>query len=186
MSFNKFDIVRVVKKTRARHAFKKAMPGETYMIVSKYTSPDYGTTKLFLVNSEGEDYYTTDVCAEVHLTYTSFKKVSPQGIWVEAKKKWMEKNYMPVVFTHFYNAYGMPTVTSRDESAVFVMPINKVSKDKDKKDGVWLNKNMVHDEDIKMLMTSSMAPKEEMKGEPSSAVCVRVPIWFAKKNGMFG
>ena len=184
MNFKKFDIVKISKSTRAYHAFKKAVPGEMYMIVSMYTSPHYGTTKLFLVDSKGVDHFTTDVCAEKHLSYSAYKKVSPEGVWVQAKKIWMERNYMPVVFTHFYNSLGMPTVTSRDESAVFVTPIKQYSKDK--KNGVWLNKSMVHDDDIKMLMTSSLAPKEEMKGKPSSAVCVRVPVWFAKKNGMFG
>jgi hypothetical protein len=183
MSFQKFDIVKVTKNTRANHAFKKATAGEMYMIVSMYTSPNYGTKKLFLVNDKGEDYYTTEVCAEKHLPFTAYKKVSPQGVWINAKKIWMERNYIPVIFTHFYNSRGMPIVSSRDDSAVFVTPLKQYKKNSN--EGVWLNKNMVHDDDVKMLMSSSLAPKEEMRGEPSSAVCVRIPVWFAKKNRIF-
>ena len=64
---NEFDIVRVVKKTRAKFKdMSKAEPGKCYLVTSTYTpsatQSRYGytaVTKAFLLDEENKSSFTT-------------------------------------------------------------------------------------------------------------------------------
>ena len=54
-----------------------------------------------------------------------------------------------------------------------------------KDNGIWINKDFVHDDDVKLFLSSSFPPNIEKKGETSEAVTFRIPAWMAEKNGFF-
>ena len=74
----------------------------------------------------------------------------------------------------------MPYVSSRDGRARLIKPLNDI-----KRDGIWINASVVHDDDVKMFLSSSFPPNSSKKGERSEAVTFRIPMWIAEKNGFF-
>ena len=98
----------------------------------------------------------------------------------KGKLAWMDKTYVPVFGSHLYDYTGHPVLTSKDNSAVLV---KKVSGDREK---IWINKEMVHDHDIKLFMSSSLPPDSSKKGDVSETITFRVPSWFAEKKGFIG
>ena len=65
------------------------------------------------------------------------------------------------------------------------MEINKTYNSKKSEDGIWIHKSRVHDDDVKLFMSSSFPPDINKKGELSETVTFRVPAWFAEKKGLF-
>ena len=183
MEFNKFDVIKINKNTRGKAQQSKAKIGETYLITSIYTS-QFGTTKLYLVDENCEPYFTTSTCAEKLYSVDQVKSVSEK--WLNVKKQWMNENYIPIVVSHFYNAYGFPLIETQDRSAVLVGDIRTAKSSNPDIDKFWLNKSLIHDDDIVTCFSSSLPPSPEKRGLASSAFSVRVPKWFAKKVGFFG
>lgn len=184
MNFRKFDVVKVEKKTRGKFD-KKAKAGETYLVISVYES-HYGTIKLFLIDEDCNQYGTTSTCATKLYNVDDLSKIKDDTYWFKVKKKWMDKTYVPIIINHFYNTNGMPLITSRDNSAALVSDIRDSKKIQGKDNAFWLNSSLVHDDDVEMFLTSSLIPDISKKGKPSNAIAVRVPVWFAKKKGIFG
>lgn len=184
MIFRKFDVVKVEKQTRGKFN-KKAKPGETYLVTSIYES-HYGTIKLFLIDEECNQFGTTSTCATKLYNVDDLSKKKDNSFWAKVKKKWMDKTYVPIIVNHFYGTNGMPIITSRDSSAALVSDIRNTKQSQGKDGAFWLNSSLVHDDDVEMFLTSSLIPDVNKKGEPSNAIAVRVPVWFAKKKGIFG
>lgn len=180
MDFKQFDVVKVTKKTRSRSNLNKAEVGVSYLVTSIYESPQYGTIKLYLVDSEGKEYFTTDKCVNklFHLRKNPGEDWDPiiQKKWVRAKKIWAEKNYMAVVLTHFYNSQGLPYVQTRDGSAFLVASVFNLNKK------FWLNTKHIHDDDLNHFKRPPGEVNNKNSGEASGAVSVRIPVWLAKKN----
>jgi len=197
MTIRKFDVVEVIKSTRAKvkEGFFKAKKGEKYLVISSYTSSySHGfnntssTTKLFLCDIEGQNkYVTTDTCVEriynlgdhIAKFETGFKE------WTRAKKLWMDKDYIPAIVFNHYDYRGFPVTISKQEDAVLVSPLRDCNRK------VWIGLDHVHDDDIKLLTSSSLPPmsSSELRNRDntrSETVTVRVPMWLAKKQKFFG
>jgi hypothetical protein len=187
-SFQKNDIVICTKKTRSKHFLNKAEVDSMYLITSVFIN-NFGTCKLFMVDQLGEQYFTTDNCVELVVSNKDFQyrnddSVSDsQRLLIEkfegGKLAWMDKTYVPVFGSHLYDYTGHPVLTSKDNNAVLLKKVGKDEK-------IWINKEMVHDHDIKLFMSSSLAPDPEKKGDVSETITFRVPSWFAEKKGFIG
>jgi hypothetical protein len=193
MTIHKFDIVTITKSTRAKtkEGFRKAEKDKRYLVISTFCS-SYSvgrnvvqTMKLFLCDEEGNDnIVTTETCVERNFNLSDHIANFDPDIhkWRKAKSIWMEKNYVPVIVFNHFDYKGFPVTITGDQSAVLVSSLLNTS------DKLWLSKDLVHDEDINTLLTSSIAPTNDpnKRGTRSEAVNVRVPIWFAKKRKLFG
>ena len=188
-SFQKNDIVICTKKTRSKHFLKKAEVDAMYLITSVFVN-NFGTCKLFMVDQLGEQHFTTDNCVELVVSNKDFQYRNDDSVsdsqrliiekFEKGKLSWMDKTYVPVFGSHLYDYTGHPVLTSKDNSAVLV---KKISGDREK---IWINKEMVHDHDIKLFMSSSLAPDASKKGDISETITFRVPSWFAEKKGFIG
>ena len=172
------DVVKVIKNTRGKHSLPKAIKGNEYLVISQYTN-SFGTTKYIVLDIEGVEHFTTG---------NSIEKVETLGgsspaRWAQAKRIWMDRTYVPVFGVHTYDYIGMPFVSSRDGNSRLIKPLfnNSIKTD----DGIWIHKSRVHDDDVKLFMSSSFPPDAKKKGERSETVTFRVPAWFAEKKGLF-
>ena len=195
MSFNRYrvehssrtackkdDLVRVVKNTRARHTLPKATKGNNYLVISNYTN-NLGTTKYIVLDKEGNEHYTSENAIE-KVEEFSLKK---SDLWSQAKRLWMDRTYVPVFGVHTYDYVGMPFVSSRDGNSRLIKPLfGSTKQNRSGREGIWIHKSRVHDDDVKLFMSSSFPPDISKKGDISATVTFRVPIWFAEKKGLFG
>ena len=175
------DLVKVVKNTRGKHTLPKATKGNEYLVISHYTN-SFGTTKYIVLDSEGVEHFTTENAIE------KVKSMANQGseTWALAKRIWMDRTYVPVFGVHTYDYVGMPFVSSRDGNARLIKPLfGSTNHTWNGKEGVWIHKSRVHDDDVKLFMSSSFPPDIEKKGKTSETVTFRVPAWFAEKKGLF-
>ena len=187
-SFQKNDIVICTKKTRSKHFLNKAEVDSMYLITSVFVN-NFGTCKLFMVDQLGEQYFTTDNCVELVVSNKDFQYRNDDSVsdtqrmliekFEKGKLAWMDKTYVPVFGSHVYDYTGHPVLTSKDNSAVLLKKVGKDEK-------IWINKEMVHDHDIKLFMSSSLAPDPTKKGDVSETITFRVPSWFAEKKGFIG
>ena len=173
----KDDVVNVVKNSRGKHTLPKAVKGKEYLVISHYTN-SFGTTKYIVLDSEGVEHFTTENAIEkiASIVQDSHSK------WVRAKRIWMDRTYVPVFGVHTYDYVGMPFVSSRDGNSRLIKPLFDSNKSSD---GIWIHKSRVHDDDVKLFMSSSFPPDISKKGEISETVTFRVPVWFAEKGGLF-
>lgn len=187
-SFQKNDIVICTKKTRSKHFLNKAEVDSMYLITSVFVN-NFGTCKLFMVDQLGEQYFTTDNCVELVISNKDFQYRNDDSVsdsqrmiiekFEKGKLAWMDKTYVPVFGSHVYDYTGHPVLTSKDNNAVLLKKVGKDEK-------IWINKEMVHDHDIKLFMSSSLAPDPSKKGDVSETITFRVPSWFAEKKGFIG
>lgn len=187
-SFQKNDIVICTKKTRSKHFLNKAEVDSMYLVTSVFVN-NFGTCKLFMVDQLGEQYFTTDNCVELVVSNKDFQYRNDDSVsdtqrmliekFEKGKLAWMDKTYVPVFGSHVYDYTGHPVLTSKDNSAVLLKKVGKDEK-------IWINKEMVHDHDIKLFMSSSLAPDPSKKGDVSETITFRVPSWFAEKKGFIG
>jgi len=182
-SFSKYDVISVVKNSRVKPFgdYKVAVKGNDYLIVSFYVN-NFGTKKLYLVNEEGESFIVSanSVSKLFSLEDKEAKANSNYKKWENARKTWMDKSYVNVYLTHFYDYSGFPMIVSRDSNAALVSDIRRTGSK------FWLSKEYVHVDDIKSFFTSSLKPAgPDQKDTPSGAVSVRIPLWLAKKNSIF-
>ena len=187
-SFQKNDIVICTKKTRSKHFLNKAEVDSMYLVTSVFVN-NFGTCKLFMVDQLGEQYFTTDNCVELVVSNKDFQYRNDDSVsdtqrmliekFEKGKLAWMDKTYVPVFGSHVYDYTGHPVLTSKDNSAVLLKKVGKNEK-------IWINKEMVHDHDIKLFMSSSLAPDPTKKGDVSETITFRVPSWFAEKKGFIG
>jgi|TARA_R110000823_G_scaffold199313_1_gene330425 hypothetical protein len=173
--FAKNDLIFIVKTTRGRHSLPKAEKGNNYLVLSFYTN-QMGTTKYVVLGKNGKEYFTTEKSAEKVEDFT-FKTST---VWSRAKRLWMDETYVPVFGVHTYDYVGMPYVSSRDGKSRLIKPLGKSIVN-----GTWINKEFVHDDDVKLFLSSSFAPDATKKGQASEAVTFRIPLWIAEKNGFF-
>jgi hypothetical protein len=174
-TFKKYDLINIVKNTRGRHTLPKAEKGKNYLVISSYTN-NMGTTKYIVIDQGGQQHFTTEKSAK---KITDFDLSENQG-WQEAKRSWMDETYVPVFGVHTYDYAGMPYVSSRDGKARLIKPLCDI-----KRDGIWINSSVVHDDDVKLFLSSSFPPDSSKKGKRSEAVTFRIPLWIAEKNGFF-
>ena len=172
----KDDIVKVIKNTRGKHSLPKATKGNEYLVISHYTN-SFGTTKYIVIDKEGVEHFTTQNAIERVESMTSTRS----GIWGVAKRIWMDRTYVPVFGVHTYDYVGMPFVASRDGNSRLIKPLFDSKKSSS---GVWIHKSRVHDDDVKLFLSSSFPPDIKKKGERSETLSFRVPVWFAEKNGL--
>jgi len=186
--YKKNDIVLCNKTTRGKHFIEKAKPGEHYIVTSYFVN-NFGTCKLFLVDSKGDQFFTTDNCVSIAVDAKTFKYKNDESVTEEQKKlieifekgkiAWMDKTYVPVFASHLYDYSGHPVLTSKDNGAVLFKKLTGGEK-------IWINKDMVHENDMKLFLSSSLAPDPGKKGEISETISFRVPSWFAEKKGLIG
>jgi len=173
----KDDLVNVIKNTRGKHSLPKATKGNNYLVMSHYTN-SFGTTKYIVLDSEGIEHFTTENAIEKVSGFT----IEASGVWSQAKRIWMDRTYVPVFAVHTYDYIGMPFVSSRDGNSRLIKTLFNSNKSQD---GIWIHKSRVHDDDVKLFMSSSFPPNIDKKGEASETVTFRVPAWFAEKKGLF-
>ena len=171
----KNDLIIVEKNTRGRHTLPKAVKGKNYLVISCYTN-NMGTTKYIVIDRDGQQHFTTEKSAEKIIDFDL--RQNPE--WQEAKRAWMDETYVPVFGVHTYDYVGMPYISSRDGKSRLIKPLNDSANT-----GVWINSSVVHDDDVKLFLSSSFPPNIEKKGQASEAVTFRIPVWLAEKNGFF-
>ena len=177
----KDDLVNVVKNTRGKHTLPKATKGNKYLVLSHYTN-SFGTTKYIVLDREGVEHFTTENAIEKVLDNAT----ETLELWRQAKRIWMDRTYVPVFGVHTYDYVGMPFVSSKDGNSRLIKPLfNSTSHTSTGKEGVWIHKSRVHDDDVKLFMSSSLPPDISKKGEASETVTFRIPVWFAEKKGLF-
>ena len=177
----KDDLVKVIKNTRGRHSLPKAIKGKEYLVISHYTN-SFGTTKYIVLDNEGVEHFTTENAIEKIGSMDGVES----GMWGLAKRVWMDRTYVPVFAVHTYDYVGMPYVASRDGNARLIKPLfGSTNHTWNGKEGIWVHKSRVHDDDVKLFMSSSFPPNADKKGEISETVTFRVPAWFAEKKGLF-
>ena len=173
----KDDLVSVVKNTRGKHTLPKAAKGNKYLVLSHYTN-SFGTTKYIVLDNEGIEHFTTENAIEKVLDFS----IESSEVWSQARRIWMDRTYVPVFGVHTYDYVGMPFVSSRDGNSRLIKPLFDSNKSSS---GIWIHKSRVHDDDVKLFMSSSFPPDIAKKGEKSETVTFRVPAWFAEKKGLF-
>ncbi len=183
--FQQNDLVKVIKNTRGKHSLPKAIKGKEYLVISHYTN-SFGTTKYIVLDNEGVEHFTTENAIEKVETVTNQLPAK----WSQAKRVWMDRTYVPVFAVHTYDYVGMPFVSSRDGNSRLIKPLfgssNRAGNgNRGVPGGVWVHKSRVHDDDVKLFMSSSFPPNIDKKGETSETVTFRVPAWFAEKKGLF-
>jgi len=174
-AFKKNDLLLIIKNTRGRHKLPKAIKNNKYLVISAYTN-SMGTTKYIVLDKQGTQYFTTEKSAE---KVDSFD-LSKDEEWLLAKRMWMDETYVPVFGIHTYDYVGMPYISSRDGNSRLIKPLIGNAKN-----GVWINAAIVHDDDVKLFLSSSFPPDSSKKGQTSEAVTFRIPMWLAEKNGFF-
>jgi len=160
----KRDLVWVTAKTRGRFgALQKAQKGEHGIVISAWQS-SYGSAKLCILTDDGREVATTVSCAKV---FGTVGDTIDGGKWTEILLGWMDRTYVPIIVRR-EKGFKTPFAVSRDKTAFLVYPLNSTNK-------MWLNQDKVHPGDWAAMADST-----------DPCVSVRVPEWFAKKNGCFG
>ena len=172
-SIQRNDLVLIRKTTRGRHTLPKAIKGESYLVISYYSN-SMGTTKYILIDKSGMEHFTTGKCVEKHEEW----QIKNDKEWMFAKKAWMDRTYVPVFGSHKYAFSGMPMVSSRDGNTRLITPLGS-------KKGVWISKENVHDDDLRVFLTTSLPPNQKKRDQLSEALTFRMPMWLADRNGFF-
>lgn len=160
----KRDLVWVTGKTRGRFgSLPKAAPGDHGIVISSWQS-SYGSAKLCILTEDGREVATTLSCARV---FGTVGDAAGGGKWTEILLGWMDRTYVPIIVRR-EKGFKTPFAVSRDKTAFLVYPLNSSNK-------MWLNQDKVHPGDWAAMVDSQ-----------DTCVSVRVPEWFAKKNGCFG
>lgn len=166
----KGDLVYVTGKTRGRFGALDVAPPGAYGLVIASWSSSMGTPKITILQEDGTEVATTGSCARVwgnfHIT-----GARDEG-WYEIWLNWMDATYIPVIVQR-EKGFRKPWATSRDGKSVLVKPLAGHAASHNGK--LWLGQAQVHPDDWRSMSESS-----------ESCVSVRIPVWLAKKAGVFG
>ena len=159
------DIVWVRKKTRGRFGpgMVAAQPGDYGLVISSWLS-SMGSLKIGLVTTDLRELATTDTCAQVIGTIHTMPE------WPDHKLRWMDETYVPVIVVREASrsaSSSHPYVRSRNGGAVLVKPVGS-------KSSLWINHNKCHPEDWEAMISSL-----------EKCHSLRIPLWVAKKHGIF-
>ena len=165
---SKGDLVYVVGKTRGRFgSLDVAAPGTYGLVISRWTS-SMGTPKVCILQEDGSEAATTGSCVRIwgnfHTTGARDEK------WYDIWLRWMDETYVPVIVCR-QKGFKAQWATSRDGKSVLVKPLAGTGS----AGKMWLAQDKVHPEDW-----------EKMTQSEESCVSVRLPVWLAKKTGVFG
>jgi hypothetical protein len=165
----KGDLVYVTGKTRGRFgALDIAKPGAYGLVISRWTS-SMGTSKISILQEDGTEAATTGSCVRV---WGSFQTTGARDEkWYDIWLRWMDETYVPIIVQR-EKGYKRPWATSRDGKSVLVKPLASTTR----AGKVWLSVDKVHPDDWQSLSSE----------RPDPCVSVRVPVWLAKKAGVFG
>ena len=157
------DIVKVTRKTRGKFMGEKAPKGDAeYYVIGTWVS-SYGSVKLSLINSTGDEYFTTRSCTEV-ISRTEIAPVT----WSNSLTAWMDKTYVPII-AMTCGSYGKRGIAkSKTGESILVKPTRG--------EQFWVHKRHCHPDDWVIL---EKITKEQ-------GVSIRIPGWLAKKNGVLG
>jgi hypothetical protein len=168
----KGDLVWVVSKTRGRFgALEVAGIGAHGIVISSWTSASFGTAKICILCDDGAERATTASCARTYNTFSDYSAGrnhhTAEPAWGAVYYAWMNDTYVPIIVQR-EKGYGRTKwAQTRDKSAYLVKPINTRGK-------MWLNRDKVHPDDWEAMSVSDAA-----------CVSVRVPVWVARKGGLF-
>jgi len=171
------DVIRITKKSRVKSKVPVAIKGENYLITSVYIN-SYGTQKLYLKDKENSDYIVSANAAEFLFNLEEKEQGVPSHVielWSSVKKNWINENYEPVTFNHYYDWQGYPMIFSRDNSAALVSKTTSIGET------FWLNIKNVHPDDKLKFTRSHLKVEPELKDKPSGEFTVRIPKWLNKK-----
>ena len=169
----KDDIVWVTKKTRGRFpdTMGIAVPGDFGIVISQWTS-SMGSVKLCVLTHDQREVGTTATCIRIFSTLADARENEKGDEWMPVKLAWMERTYVPIVVMREFKTRRHqredPYVTSRDGRSALVVPLN--SKEK-----MWVNRDKVYPGDWERMIASD-----------KRCHSLRVPLWIAKKSGVFG
>lgn len=162
------DIVIVTRKSRGRFMGQKAEVGQEYYVLNTWSN-SYGTLKLKLIDTQGNEFYTTDAAVKIlNFNDQSAYNLAAQK-YKEGLKIWREKNFIPVLVI-VMKGYNGKAAFSATHASILIgrLGLNNV--------GFWLPQRHCHPDDWKQLRSTS----------PGNAVSIRIPNWFAKKNKLIG
>ena len=161
------DVVRVRKKTRGRFDSDKNIPlpgDKLYLIINNWTS-SFGSTKLVMIDNQGEEYYTTLTCVDL---------VQLEGgdrfEWVNAKYKWMDRTYVPVFVIPQVGYRGNPAYSVTNRSLL----VKNFTAPQGSYPGFWISERHCHPSDWKQLRETPL----------NQVASVRIPEWMARKNNI--
>jgi hypothetical protein len=173
----KGDLVWVVSKTRGRFgALEVADIGAHGIVISSWTSASFGTPKICILCHDGVERATTASCARTYSTLIDYSERVRSGgsdrhrgepAWETVYYAWMNDTYVPIIVQREKGFGRARWAQTRDKSAYLVKPINTRGK-------MWLNRDKVHPDDWETMLKSD-----------SVCVSVRVPVWVARKGGLF-
>jgi hypothetical protein len=161
------DLVWVRKKTRGRFpdTIEKAKKGDHGIVVSAWHS-SAGSHKLVILTSDQREIGTTASCARVFGSLSAKNEYRSQ--WDHVKVTWMDSTYVPIIVTKIPGYKADTWAISKNKSSILVKPLNG-------QDRIWLSHDKVHPHDWAGLLANDEA-----------CAAVRVPVWLAKKGGVFG
>jgi hypothetical protein len=161
------DLVWVRKKTRGRFpdAMEKAKKGDHGIVISTWHS-NAGSHKLVILTNDQREIGTTASCARIFGNLNT--KNDHSAKWDSVKLLWMDNTYVPIIVTKVPGYKTGTWAISKNKASILVKPLNTI-------DRVWLSQDKVHTHDWAGLVSSDAA-----------CTAVRVPVWLAKKGGVFG
>ena len=166
----KGDLVYVTGKTRGKFgAMERAMPGASGLVISRWSS-SMGTPKVCILQEDGQERATTGSCVRI---WGSFQTTGARDEkWYDIWLKWMDDTYVPIIVTREAGWGKHATwAMSRDGNSVLVKPLCGGGY----QGKLWVARDKVHPVDWESMSKSS-----------ESCVSIRVPVWLAKKAGVFG
>jgi len=164
-TISKDDLVWIQKKSRGRFpdSMEKAVKGDHGIVISSWTS-NMGSHKICILTSDLRELGTTATCARIIGNINTLDDDS----WLGTKLTWMDKTYIPLIVNKVPGYKPGTWAISKNRSSLLVQPLSS-------QDRIWLSKEKVHPHDWAELF------------ESEGACCaVRVPVWLAKKGGVFG
>tara|TARA_R110002153_G_scaffold36023_2_gene106792 strand:+ start:5094 stop:5660 length:567 start_codon:yes stop_codon:yes gene_type:complete len=180
-SINQFDVIHVLKTTRAKaYTQSKAVKGESYLVTSCGPARRE-TVRVYCIDLSGNEFLTTAACCTpIFNIDTSVSTINTTvndniNMWRAARVLWKDKTYVPVLLMHFYSDAGKP-ITQTDNSVYIAKPLTMNNKN-----GFWLNKKYIHDDDLLIATSSNFKEDMALAGKQSEVVSIRIPQWFAKK-----
>ena len=171
-----YDIVKVNKKTKVRpfSGHKKTHVGMIGIVVGEYTN-SFGTKKLTILDEHGVEYTEADHAV---MFLGALKEEEYKNVWTQALRLWMDRTYIPIFVFHKYNHKGFPRVKSRSGDAFLVTSMQN--------NDLWINRKHIHIDDIDSFVEITVKSDFSAKSGKADLKSIRIPVWVAEKNKLFG
>jgi len=161
--YERGDLVEVSAKSRGRFPGDKALPGQVCMVLGSWIAQYSGTYKLNMLTQDSRVVFTTHTCIDLvegaGPEMRLLQAHNPE--WYDRLTTWIDETHIPIV--------GLITVLSLKKQVVRIKPL--IGNE------FWVGADKMHPRDWALISETLT------KGKMAS---LRVPLWIAEKNGLFG